>query len=116
MTGRAFLAVLRRDLFVTGRELPSFLAQTLVQPFFFLLVFVVVLGRGGFVSPEYGQIMLPGLRRHMGHRKRNCGAICATIRCDAWVVRWPSSNWSGICWPAHTRHVPPGQMASSIEI
>ncbi|GAA1080227.1 ABC transporter permease [Pseudonocardia alni] len=61
MTGRAFLAVLRRDLFVTGRELPSFLAQTLVQPFFFLLVFVVVLGRGGFVSPEYGQIMLPGL-------------------------------------------------------
>lgn len=61
MTGRAFLAVLRRDLFVTGRELPSFLAQTLVQPFFFLLVFVVVLGRGGFVAPEYGQIMLPGL-------------------------------------------------------
>ncbi|TCK20570.1 ABC transporter permease [Pseudonocardia endophytica] len=57
----AFWAVLRRDIFVTGKELPSFLAQVLVQPFFFLLVFVVILGRGGFVSPEYGSIMLPGL-------------------------------------------------------
>lgn len=59
--GRAFLAVLGRDLFVTGKELPAFLAQVLIQPFFFLLVFVVVLGRSGFVSPEYGSIMLPGL-------------------------------------------------------
>ncbi len=57
----AFWAVLRRDIFVTGKELPSFLAQVLVQPFFFLLVFVVILGRSGFVSPEYGAIMLPGL-------------------------------------------------------
>jgi ABC-2 type transport system permease protein len=61
MSGRAFLAVLRRDVYVTGRELPSFLAQVLVQPFFFLLVFVVVLGRGGFVAEGYGEIMLPGL-------------------------------------------------------
>lgn len=61
MSWRAFLAVLRRDVYVTGRELPSFLAQTLVQPFFFLLVFVVVLGRGGFVAEGYGEIMLPGL-------------------------------------------------------
>ncbi|MFP5019997.1 ABC transporter permease [Pseudonocardia phyllosphaerae] len=60
-TGKAFLAVLRRDIYVTGKELPSFLAQTLIQPFFFLLVFVVVLGRGGFVSAGYGSIMLPGL-------------------------------------------------------
>lgn len=59
--GIAFLAVLRRDLYVTVRELPSFLAQTLIQPFFFLLVFVTVLGRTGLVSPEYGSIMLPGL-------------------------------------------------------
>lgn len=58
---QAFLAVLSRDVFVTGRELPSFLAQTLIQPFFFLLIFVVVLGHSGFVSPEYGSIMLPGL-------------------------------------------------------
>ena len=59
--GRAFLAVLRRDVFVTVRELPSFLAQTLIQPFFFLLVFVVVLGGSGLVSAQYGSIMLPGL-------------------------------------------------------
>lgn len=59
--GRAFLAVLGRDVFVTGRELPAFLAQVLIQPFFFLLVFVTVLGRAGFVSADYGAIMLPGL-------------------------------------------------------
>jgi ABC-2 type transport system permease protein len=58
---RAFLAVLSRDIFVTGKELPAFLAQVLIQPFFFLLVFVVVLGRGGFVSPGYGSVLLPGL-------------------------------------------------------
>jgi ABC-2 type transport system permease protein len=58
---RAFTAVLGRDIFVTGKELPAFLAQVLIQPFFFLFVFVVVLGAGGFVSPDYGQIMLPGL-------------------------------------------------------
>lgn len=59
--GRAFLAVLGRDVFVTGKELPAFLAQVLIQPFFFLLVFVTVLGQGGFVSADYGAIMLPGL-------------------------------------------------------
>jgi ABC-2 type transport system permease protein len=53
--------VLQRDVFVTGKELPTFLAQVLVQPFFFLLVFVTVLGRAGFVAPDYGAIMLPGL-------------------------------------------------------
>jgi ABC-2 type transport system permease protein len=58
---RAFFAVLGRDIFVTGKELPAFLAQVLIQPFFFLFVFVVVLGTGGFVTPDYGQIMLPGL-------------------------------------------------------
>ncbi|MFC5995044.1 ABC transporter permease [Pseudonocardia hispaniensis] len=58
---RTFRAVLGRDVYVTGKELPAFLAQVLIQPFFFLLVFVVVLGRGGFVSPDYGSIMLPGL-------------------------------------------------------
>ena len=55
----AFWAVLRRDIFVTGKELPSFLAQVLVQPFFFLLVFVVILGRSGFVSPGTGRSCCP---------------------------------------------------------
>ena len=31
-TARVFWAVLRRDLYVTGRELPVFLAQVVLQP------------------------------------------------------------------------------------
>lgn len=58
---RAFWAVLGRDVYVTGKELPAFLAQVLIQPFFFLLIFVLVLGKGGFVAANYGQILLPGL-------------------------------------------------------
>lgn len=58
---RAFLAVLGRDMHVTGKELGAFLAQTLIQPFFFLFVFAHVLGSAGFVSNDYGQVMLPGL-------------------------------------------------------
>ena len=58
---RPFLAVLGRDVHVTGRELPSFLAQTLVQPFFFLFIFAKVLTSSGFVSADYGAVMLPGL-------------------------------------------------------
>ncbi|HXA31917.1 MAG TPA: hypothetical protein VNV87_06630, partial [Acidimicrobiales bacterium] len=46
--GRAFLAVLGRDLFVTGRELPIFLAQVILQPFFFLFVFGRVLSELGY--------------------------------------------------------------------
>ncbi|WP_037079359.1 ABC transporter permease [Pseudonocardia spinosispora] len=60
-TTGAFLAVLSRDMHVTGKELGAFLAQTLIQPFFFLFVFAHVLGGAGFVSAGYGQIMLPGL-------------------------------------------------------
>jgi ABC-2 type transport system permease protein len=59
--GRAFLAVLSRDVHVTGKELGAFLAQVLIQPFFFLFIFAKVLGSAGFVSADYGRIMLPGL-------------------------------------------------------
>ena len=44
---RGFGAVLGRDVHVTGQELPSFLAQTLIQPFFFLFIFAKVLTAGG---------------------------------------------------------------------
>ena len=37
------LAILRRDLFVTGREFPIFLAQVILQPLFLLFVFGKVL-------------------------------------------------------------------------
>ena len=59
--GRAFLGVLGRDLAVTGRELGSFVAQVLVQPFFLLFVFGKVLGQLGYVTPGYAQLLLPGL-------------------------------------------------------
>src|SRR5262249_40214232 len=39
----AFLAVLHRDLYVTWKELPAFLAQVILQPFFLLFVFGKVL-------------------------------------------------------------------------
>jgi ABC-2 type transport system permease protein len=59
--GKAFLAVLGRDVHVAVRELYVFLAQTLIQPFFFLFIFARVLGHAGYVAAGYGQIMLPGL-------------------------------------------------------
>ena len=37
--GQVFGAVLRRDLYVTWRELPVFLAQVVLQPLFLLFVF-----------------------------------------------------------------------------
>ena len=48
---RAFLAVLYRDLYVTGRELPAFLAQVILQPLFLLFVFGKVLGSLGYTQP-----------------------------------------------------------------
>jgi ABC-2 type transport system permease protein len=59
--GRAFLGVLGRDLAVTGKEFGSFISQVLVQPFFLLFVFGVVLGQLGYVTPGYAQLLLPGL-------------------------------------------------------
>jgi ABC-2 type transport system permease protein len=58
---RAFTAVLGRDLFVTGRELPSFLAQVLVQPVALLFIFGTVLGQLGYTQPGYAQILFPGM-------------------------------------------------------
>jgi ABC-2 type transport system permease protein len=59
--GRAFAAVLWRDIFVTWRELPAFLAQVILQPFFLLFVFGRVLGDLGYVSGDYANLLLPGV-------------------------------------------------------
>jgi ABC-2 type transport system permease protein len=56
-----FGALMARDLFVTIRELPSFLVQVVVQPFFTLFVFGTVLGGLGLVSPDLLRILLPGV-------------------------------------------------------
>ncbi|MFI5843652.1 ABC transporter permease [Catenuloplanes sp. NPDC051500] len=57
----AFTAILWRDLFVTGKEIWVFLAQTALQPLFMLFVFAKVLNAGGFVSEEYSHLLLPGI-------------------------------------------------------
>jgi ABC-2 type transport system permease protein len=56
-----FLAVLWRDLFVTGRELPVFLAQVVLQPFFMLFVFGKVLSSLGYTRPGYNHLLFPGI-------------------------------------------------------
>jgi ABC-2 type transport system permease protein len=57
----AFVAVLRRDLYVTGKELPVFLAQVILQPFFLLFVFGKVLGSLGYTQHGYANLLFPGL-------------------------------------------------------
>jgi len=58
---RTFNAVLGRDIFVTGRELPSFLAQVIIQPFFTLFIFGKVLSQIGYVQGNFAQVLLPGV-------------------------------------------------------
>jgi ABC-2 type transport system permease protein len=59
--GRVFLAVLQRDVYVTQRELPVFLAQVILQPFFLLFVFGKVLGSLGYTTNGYSDLLFPGL-------------------------------------------------------
>jgi ABC-2 type transport system permease protein len=58
---QVFLAVLWRDLFVTGRELPVFLAQVVLQPLFLLFVFGKVLTELGYARAGYAQLLFPGI-------------------------------------------------------
>ncbi|MDQ6929010.1 MAG: ABC transporter permease [Actinomycetota bacterium] len=58
---RAFGAVLRRDLYVTSRELPTFLAQVILQPFFLLFVFGRILTELGYARAGYAQLLFPGI-------------------------------------------------------
>jgi ABC-2 type transport system permease protein len=58
---RAFRAVLYRDLYVTGKELPAFLAQVILQPLFLLFVFGKVLGSLGYTQHGYSDLLFPGL-------------------------------------------------------
>ncbi len=58
---RAFLAVLRRDLYVTWTELPIVLSQVILQPLFLLFVFGKVLGALGYTRAGYEDLLFPGL-------------------------------------------------------
>jgi len=59
--GRAFGALLWRDVFVTGRELVPFLLQVVLQPVFLLFVFGKVLVELGFATSQYSAVLLPGV-------------------------------------------------------
>ena len=58
---RAFGGLLWRDVFVTGRELVSFLAQVVLQPLFLLFVFGKVLGDLGYTQGDFAQVLFPGI-------------------------------------------------------
>ncbi|HUQ63003.1 MAG TPA: ABC transporter permease [Acidimicrobiales bacterium] len=58
---RAFVAVLRRDLYVTTRELPTFAAQVILQPFFLLFVFGRILTELGYARAGYADLLFPGI-------------------------------------------------------
>ena len=59
--GKAFLAILRRDMVVTGREFIAFLLQVLLQPLFFLFIFGKVLPSIGFARQGFAAVLLPGI-------------------------------------------------------
>jgi ABC-2 type transport system permease protein len=58
---RAFRSVFYRDVYVTWRELPVFLAQVVLQPLFLLFVFGKILGSLGYTRPGYADLLFPGL-------------------------------------------------------
>jgi ABC-2 type transport system permease protein len=58
---RTFFSILGRDLFVTGRELPTFLAQVILQPLFMVFVFGKVLTQLGFARAGFAELLLPGI-------------------------------------------------------
>lgn len=58
----AFLAILWRDVFVTGKEIWVLLVQVALTPLFTLFIFAKVLGNLGYVSDDFGkQLLLPGI-------------------------------------------------------
>lgn len=58
---RAFFAILRRDIYVTYKELPAFLAQAVLQPLFLLFVFGKILTSLGYADAAYADLLFPGL-------------------------------------------------------
>ena len=61
LAAKAFLAILRRDAVVTGREFVPFLLQALIQPMFFLFIFGKVLPGIGLADSHLATLMLPGI-------------------------------------------------------
>ena len=58
---KVFGALVRRDVLVVSRELPSFLLRTTLQPIMFTFVFGHLLPKMGFVQSGYTGALLPGI-------------------------------------------------------
>ena len=58
---RSFWAVLYRDIYVTSKELATFLAQVILQPLFLLFVFGRILTDLGYAQAGYAELLFPGL-------------------------------------------------------
>jgi len=58
---KTFLAMGRRDLVVVGRELPSVVMQTAMQPLFLAFVLGRVLPELGLARPRLADVLLPGI-------------------------------------------------------
>ena len=58
---RVFGALLRRDVRVARKELPSFLLRTTLQPIMFTVVFGYLLPKMGFLGRDYTAALLPGV-------------------------------------------------------
>lgn len=61
LAASAFLAILNRDIVITGREFVPFLLQALMQPLFFLFIFGKVLPGIGLAAGVFVAVMLPGI-------------------------------------------------------
>jgi ABC-2 type transport system permease protein len=57
----SFLAILRRDIVITGRDFGRFLVQVLLQPLFYLFVFGKVLPGIGLAQQNFPALLLPGI-------------------------------------------------------
>ena len=60
-SGKAFLAILWRDIFVTGRELWVMLLQTSITPLFMLFIFGRVLSGQGYVRGNFAELLQLGV-------------------------------------------------------
>lgn len=58
---RAFLAILWRDIFVTGKEFGVLVVQVTLTPLFTLFIFAKVLTGLNYVNGDYGSLLLPGI-------------------------------------------------------
>jgi ABC-2 type transport system permease protein len=58
---QAFLALLRRDIYVTAKDFPIFLAQVVIQPLLLLFVFGRILTELNLTRPGYASLLFPGI-------------------------------------------------------